>query len=52
MKIRAYPDSKLEMTGDDTGLLVITSSVASQFEDFGGQILQDGSQVHCGEGAM
>jgi hypothetical protein len=28
-------NGKLEMTGDDTGLLVITGSVASQLKDFG-----------------
>lgn len=38
-------DGELEMTGDDTGLLVVTSSVASQLEDFGSQVLEDGSQV-------
>ena len=38
-------DGELEMTGDDTGLLVVTSGVASQLEDFGSQVLKDGSEV-------
>lgn len=38
-------DGELEMTGDDTGLLVITSGVASQLENFGSQIFKDSSQV-------
>ena len=29
-------DGQLKVTGDNTGLLVVTSSVASQFEDFSG----------------
>lgn len=38
-------NGELEMTGNDTGLLVITSSVASKFENFGGEILENGSEV-------
>ena len=43
-------DGELEMTGDDTGLLVVTSSVASQLEDFSSKVLKDGSQVDWGTG--
>ena len=39
-------DGQLQVTGDDTSLLVVTSSVACQFKDFSGQILHDSSQVH------
>lgn len=38
-------DGKLKMTGDDTGLLVVASSVTSQLEDFGSEVLEDGSEV-------
>ena len=38
-------DGELEVTGDDTGLLVVTSGVTSQLEDFGSQVLKDGSEV-------
>ena len=35
-------DSKLQVTRDDTGLLVVTSGVASKFEDFSSEVLEDG----------
>ena len=41
-------DGELEMTRDDTGLLVVTSGVASKFEDFSCQVFEDGCKVHWG----
>ena len=41
-------DGELEMTGDDTGLLVVTGGVASQLEDFGRKVLKDSSEVDGG----
>jgi hypothetical protein len=41
-------DGELEMTGDNTGLLVVTSGIASKFEDFGSEILKDGSEIDRG----
>lgn len=41
-------DGELEMTGDDTGLLVVTGSVASQFEDLSSQVLEDGGEIDRG----
>src|SRR5690348_4921711 len=38
-------DGELQMTGDDTGLLVVASGVASQLEDLSSEVLKDGSQV-------
>lgn len=38
-------DGELEMTRDDTGLLVVAGGVACQFEDFGGEIFENGSEV-------
>ena len=35
------------MTGNDTRLLVVTGGVTSKFEDLGGQVLEDGSEVDC-----
>nr|GFD54191.1 hypothetical protein [Tanacetum cinerariifolium] len=35
VQLLVVPDGELEMTGDDTGLLVVAGSVASQLEDFG-----------------
>ena len=38
-------DGELEVTGDDTGLLVVTGGVASKLEDFGSEVLEDSSEV-------
>ena len=38
-------DGELKVTGDDTGLLVVTGGVAGQFEDFGSQVLKDSCKV-------
>jgi len=38
-------DGELEMTGDDTGLLVVTGGVASQLEDFCCEVFEDGCEV-------
>lgn len=39
-------DSKLKVTRDDTGLLVVTSGIARQFENFGSKVFKDGSEVN------
>ena len=44
------PDGELEMTGDDTGLLVVASGVTSQLEDFSSQVLEDSGEVDGGTG--
>jgi hypothetical protein len=33
------------VTWDDTGLLVVSSSISGQLEDFGTEVLQDGGEV-------
>ena len=38
-------DGQLKMTGNDTGLLVVTSGIAGKFENFGSEVLKDGSEV-------
>jgi hypothetical protein len=38
-------DGELEMTRDDTGLLVVTGGIASKFEDFGCEVLKHGGEV-------
>jgi hypothetical protein len=45
VQLLIVPDGELEMAGDDAGLLVVTGGVASQLEDLGGEIFQDGSEV-------
>jgi len=41
-------DGKSDVTGHDTALLVVTGGVASKLQDFGAEVLQDGSKVHGG----
>lgn len=41
-------DGKLQMTRNDTGLLVVTSGIASQLEDFSSKVLEHGGQVDWG----
>lgn len=43
-------DGKLKVTGNDTGLLVVTGGVTSQLENFSSEVLKDGSQVDGGTG--
>ena len=38
-------DGELEMAGDDTGLLVVASSVTGQLKDFGGQVLKNSCEI-------
>lgn len=38
-------DREGDVTGDDTGLLVVPGRIPRQFEDFGAQILQHGGEV-------
>ena len=38
-------DGELEMTRDDTRLLVVAGGIASQLEDLGSQVLENGSEV-------
>lgn len=50
VQLLIVPDGELQVTGDDTGLLVVTSGVASQLKNFGSEVLEDGSQVDGGTG--
>jgi hypothetical protein len=38
-------DGELEMTRDDTGLLVVTGGIASKFEDFSSEVFEHGCKV-------
>jgi hypothetical protein len=44
-------NSQLKVTRNDARLLVVTSSVASQLEDFSTQVFHDGSEVNRGSGS-
>ena len=50
VQLLVVADSELQVTGNDTGLLVVAGSVACQLEHFSGQVLEDGSQVDGGAG--
>lgn len=45
VQLLVVPDSELQVTRDDTRLLVVTGGVASQLEDFSSQVLEDSGQV-------
>ena len=45
VQLLVISDGKLQMSWDNSGLLVITSSIASQLEDLSSEVLEDGSQV-------
>jgi hypothetical protein len=48
VELLVVADSKLDVAGDDAGLLVVASGVPSQLENFSRQILEDSGQVHGG----
>ena len=45
VQLLVVSDGELEMTGDDTGLLVVTSGVAGQLEDLSSKVLENGCEV-------
>jgi hypothetical protein len=45
IQLLVIADSQLEMARIDASLLVVTSSVAGQLEDFGSQVFQHGCKV-------
>jgi len=51
VQLLVIADGQLKMTGDDSGLLVVTGGVSGQLQNFSGKVLEDGSQVHWGTGA-
>ncbi len=50
VQLLVVADGQLQVTGDDTGLLVVAGGVASQLQHFSGQVLEDGGQVDRGTG--
>jgi hypothetical protein len=45
VQLFVVPDGKLQVAGDDSGLLVVTSGIASKLKNFGSEVLEDGSEV-------
>ena len=48
VQLLVVADGELEMSGDDPGLLVVSSCVSSQLQDFSGEILHHGAEVDRG----
>ena len=48
VQLLVITDSKLKVTGDDPGLLVVTGSIACQLKDLSSQVLHDSSHVDGG----
>ena len=51
VQLLVVPDGQLKVTGDDPGLLVVTSGVTGQLEHLSCQVLHDGGHVHGGSGS-
>lgn len=45
VQLLIVPDGELQVTGDDTCLLVVTGGVASQLENLSSEVLEDGGEV-------
>ena len=45
VQLLVVADGELKVTGNDTGLLVVASGVASKLEDLSRQVLENGSEV-------
>ena len=50
VQLLVVTDGQLEVTRDDTRLLVVAGGVAGQLQHFGGQVLHDGGQVDWSAG--
>ncbi len=41
VQLLVVSDGELEMSGNDTGLLVVTRGISGQLEDFGSEVLEN-----------
>ena len=48
VQLLVVADRQLDVAGHDSGLLVVTSGIAGELKDLGGQVLEDGGKVHGG----
>jgi len=51
VQLLVVPDGELKVTGDDSGLLVVTGSVSSQLENLSCEVLHDGCHVDGSTGS-
>ena len=45
VQLLVVSDGQLKMSGDDSGLLVVSGGVTCQLKNLSGEVLKDGSQV-------
>ena len=50
VQLLVISDGELKVAGDDTGLLVVTSSVAGQLKNFGRKVFKHSGEVNWGTG--
>lgn len=50
VQLLVITDGELKMSGDDSGLLVVTGGVTGQLEDLSSEVFEDGGQVDGGTG--
>jgi len=50
VQLLVVADGELQVTGDDTGLLVVAGGVAGQLKNLSGEVLHHGGKVHGGTG--
>ncbi len=50
VQLLVVADGQLQVTGDDSGLLVVTGGVSCQLQHLSGQVFQHGGQVHGSSG--
>ena len=51
VELLVVADSQLKVAGVDSGLLVVTGSVAGELKNLSSEVLEDGREVHRGSGS-
>ena len=51
VELLVVSDGELNVSGDDSGLLVVLGGIASELEDLSGEVLKDSSEIDGGTGA-
>lgn len=51
VQLLVVPDGQLQVSGNDTRLLVVPGGVTGQLEDLGREVLEDGGEVDGGSGS-
>ena len=51
VELLVVADGELDVSWDDSALLVVLGGVSGELEDLSGEVLKDGSEVHWGTGS-